>query len=126
ETLFDISSENAIGRKFRDLDISYRVEGLRARIEEVKTAHIPSRIEHATFTRRSGETVHAELTLIPMIEGHRIGAVAVSGSDATQSARLKEQLTRLPEHDSTGIQEMQSTNRDVETTNEEPRDSNEE
>ena len=126
ETLFDISSENAIGRKFRDLDISYRVEGLRARIEEVKSAHIPSRIEHATFTRRSGETMHAELTIIPMIEGNRIGAVAVYGSDATESARLKEQMTRLAEQHSTAIEELQSTNEELETTNEELQSTNEE
>ena len=119
EGLFDISSEHAIGRKFRDLDISYRVESLRARIEEVKSAHIPSRIEHATFTRRSGETVHAELTIVPMVEGNRVTAVGVYGSDTTESARLKDQTTRLAEQHSTAIEELQSTNEELETTVEE-------
>src|SRR5262249_23721957 len=126
EALFDISSENAVNRKFRDLDVSYRVEGLRARIEEVKSSHIPSRIEHATFTRRSGETVHAELTIVPLIEGNRIGAVVVYGTDATESARLKEQLMRLAEQHSTAIEELQSTNEELETTNEELQSTNEE
>jgi two-component system CheB/CheR fusion protein len=126
EGLFDISSEHAIGRKFRDLDISYRVESLRARIEEVKSAHIPSRIEHATFTRRSGETVHAELTIVPMVEGNRVTAVGVYGSDTTESARLKDQTTRLAEQHSTAIEELQSTNEELETTNEELQSTNEE
>ncbi len=126
EGLFDISGEHAIGRKFRDLDISYRVESLRARIEEVKSAHIPSRIEHATFTRRSGETVHAELTIVPMVEGNRVTAVGVYGSDTTESARLKDQTTRLAEQHSTAIEELQSTNEELETTNEELQSTNEE
>ena len=126
EGLFEISSEHAIGRKFRDLDISYRVESLRARIEEVKSAHIPSRIEHATFTRRSGETVHAELTIVPMVEGNRVTAVGVYGSDTTELARLKDQTTRLAEQHSTAIEELQSTNEELETTNEELQSTNEE
>ncbi|PYN98247.1 MAG: chemotaxis protein CheR [Candidatus Rokuibacteriota bacterium] len=126
ESLFDISGDHAIGRKFRDLDISYRVEGLRARVEEVKSAHIPSRIEHAMFTRRSGETVHAELTIVPMVEGNRVTVVAVYGTDATESARLRDQTTRLAEQHSTAIEELQSTNEELETTNEELQSTNEE
>src|SRR5207249_4914494 len=126
ESLFDISGDHAVGAKFRDIDISYRVEGLRARIEEVKSAHIPSRIEHATFTRRSGETVHAELTIVPMVEGNRVTAVGVYGSDTTESARLKDQTTRLAEQHSTAIEELQSTNEELETTNEELQSTNEE
>src|SRR5262249_46647967 len=98
ENLFDIPGENAIGRKFRDLDISYRVEGLRARIEEVKSAHIPARLDHVTFTRRSGELVHAEVTIIPMMEDNRVSAVVVYAADATESARLKHHLTHLAQH----------------------------
>src|SRR5262245_45216728 len=36
ESLFETPIANAVGRKFRDLDVSYRVEGLRARMEDVK------------------------------------------------------------------------------------------
>jgi two-component system CheB/CheR fusion protein len=39
ELMFGIPAGAAVGRKFRDLDVSYRVEGLRARIEDVKTRH---------------------------------------------------------------------------------------
>ena len=126
EALFDIPSESAIGRKFRDLDISYRIDGLRARVEEVKTSNIPARLEHVTFSRRSGEVVHAEVAIIPIIESGRLNAVAVYAFDATETARLKDQMTRLAEQHATAIEELQSTNEELETTNEELQSTNEE
>jgi two-component system CheB/CheR fusion protein len=38
EALFEIPIVHAMGRNFRDLDVSYRIEGLRARLEDVKVA----------------------------------------------------------------------------------------
>jgi two-component system CheB/CheR fusion protein len=124
--LFDIPIENAVGRKFRDLDISYRVEGMRSRIEQVKTAHIPVRMEDVTFYRRSGEIVHVELSVVPVLEANRVVAVAVHGADATDAARLKDQMTRVAEQHATAIEELQSTNEELETTNEELQSTNEE
>lgn len=126
ESLFDIPTETALGRQFRDLDISYRAEGLRARIEDVKTSHIPARLDNVTFSRRSGETVHADFAVIPVVEGMRVTAVAVYGIDGTESARVKEGMARLTEQHATAIQELQSTNEELETTNEELQSTNEE
>src|SRR5262249_10231352 len=55
EALFETAIANAIGRKFRDLDVSYRVEGLRARMEDVKSRQASVRMDALSFTRRSGE-----------------------------------------------------------------------
>jgi len=126
EALYDIPGDAALNRKFRDLDVSYRIEGLRARVEEVKTRHIPTRLENATFTRRSGEFVHADINIIPLLEGDRITAVVVSASEATEHARLKEQMSRVSEQHATAIEELQSTNEELETTNEELQSTNEE
>jgi two-component system CheB/CheR fusion protein len=126
EALYEIPGEAALNRKFRDLDVSYRIEGLRARIEEVKTRHIPTRFENAAFTRRTGELVHADIIIIPLLEAHRISAVVVSASEATEHARLKEQMTRVSEQHATAIEEVQSTNEELETTNEELQSTNEE
>jgi two-component system CheB/CheR fusion protein len=126
ETFYDIPGDGALNRKFRDLDISYRIEGLRARVEEVKSKHIPARLENVVFTRRSGETVHADIIIIPILEAHRIAAVMVSAADATEHARLKEQMSRISEQHATAIEELQSTNEELETTNEELQSTNEE
>src|SRR5262245_38797441 len=77
ETMFDIPIASALARKFRDLDVSYRVEGLRARIEDVKARHAVSRMDDVTFTRRNGDVIHADVTISPLFEAYRLIGVLV-------------------------------------------------
>ena len=126
ERLFDIPAGGAMGRKFRDLDISYRVEGLRARVEEVKSQHTTTRIEDAVFSRRNGDLVQADIWIIPVMEGLRPLGVAVSATEATEYVRLREQMSRIAEQHATAIEELQSTNEELETTIEELQSTNEE
>src|SRR5688572_6013030 len=126
EAMFDIPVASAIARKFRDLDVSYRVEGLRARIEDVKARHIPGTIEDATFSRRNGETVHADISILPLFEAYRLIGILVFAVEASEHARLKEQMGRIAEQHATAIEELQSTNEELETTNEELQSTNEE
>jgi two-component system CheB/CheR fusion protein len=125
-TLYDIPADAALNRKFRDLDVSYRIEGLRMRIEEAKAKRIPVRLDDVAFSRRSGEPVQAAITITPLIEGSRVTSVLVVADDATDYARLKEQMTRVAEQHATAIEELQSTNEELETTNEEFQSTNEE
>ena len=126
ETMFDVPIANAVGRKFRDLDMSYRVEGLRARIEDVKARHAASRMEDVAFTRRSGDLLHADITISPLFDGHQLIGILVYAIDATEQTRLKEQTARIAEQHATAIEELQSTNEELETTNEELQSTNEE
>src|SRR5215470_16197377 len=126
EAMFDIPMASALARKFRDLDVSYRVEGLRARIEDVKSRHSASRMDEITFTRRNGDMVHADITISPLFEAYRLIGVLVYAIEATEHARLKEQMARIAEQHATAIEELQSTNEELETTNEELQSTNEE
>jgi two-component system CheB/CheR fusion protein len=126
EGMFDVPVASALARKFRDLDVSYRVEGLRARIEEVKARHAPVRIEDVTFARRNGDLIHVDISIAPLFEGYRLIGVVVYGIEATEHARLKEQMARVAEQHATAIEELQSTNEELETTNEELQSTNEE
>ena len=126
EALFEIPVPNAVGHKFRDLDISYRVEGLRARMEDVKTRQTPSRLDDVTFNRRTGEVVHANVTIAPLFESYRFIGLLVSVKDASEYVRLKDQMSRIAEQHATAIEELQSTNEELETTNEELQSTNEE
>ncbi len=126
ELMFDIPPDGAIGRKFRDLEVSYRVEGLRARIEEVKVKQIPAQMEDLSFARRSGQFVHADIAILPLLEGNRITGVVVFATEATEHVKLKEQMGRVAEQHATAIEELQSTNEELETTNEELQSTNEE
>jgi len=126
EALLDIPRPNALARRFRDLDVSYRVEGLRARIEDVKARHAVNRMDDVTFTRRNGVAVHADITIAPLFEASRVVGVLVYATEATEQARLKEQMSRIAEQHATAIEELQSTNEELETTNEELQSTNEE
>jgi two-component system CheB/CheR fusion protein len=126
EALFEIPVASALARKFRDLDASYRIEALRARIEDVKAHHAQSRMDDVTFMRRNGDTIHADITIAPLFEGSRLTGVLVYATEATEHARLREQMTRVAEQHATAIEELQSTNEELETTNEELQSTNEE
>ena len=125
EALFEIPSVHAMGRNFRDLDVSYRVEGLRARLEDVKVRQATARMDGITLTRRGGELVHANIVIAPLFDAsHFLGAL-ISVDNATEHSRLKEQMMRIAEQHATAIEELQSTNEELETTNEELQSTNE-
>src|SRR5213594_1916283 len=117
EALLDIPTADALARKFRDLDISYRVEGLRARIEDVKARHAVSRMDDVMFTRRNGEAVHTDITIAPLFEASRFVGVLVYALEATEHARLKEQMSRIAEQHATAIEELQVANAELGTLN---------
>lgn len=126
EMLFETPGANTVGRKFRDIDVSYRVEGLRARMEDVKARQASVRMDDVTFIRRSGDVVHANITIAPLFDAYRFIGLVVSADDATGYSRLKDQMTRIAEQHATAIEELQSTNEELETTNEELQSTNEE
>ena len=126
EALFEVPARAAVARKFRDLDVSYRVEGLRARIEDVKARHTPGRMENVMLARRNGDAIYADITIGPLFEAHRLTGVVVFALEATEQARLKEQVSRVAEQHATALEELQSTNEELETTNEELQSTNEE
>jgi two-component system CheB/CheR fusion protein len=127
ELLFDIPAENAIHRKFRDLDISYRIDGLRSRIEEVKNTQGRVRMNDVTFPHRSGDTAHVGITVAPLHdERGRLSGILVCADDLTEQRRLREEIEHAAEQSATANEELQSTNEELETTNEELQSTNEE
>jgi two-component system CheB/CheR fusion protein len=125
--LYEIPAEHAVGRQFRDLDISYRADGLRARIEDVKAAMGSVRLDNITFNRRSGETVYLDVWIARVYDDRsRSAAILVAASDGTAVMRFREEIVRLGEQHATASEELQSTNEELETTNEELQSTNEE
>jgi two-component system CheB/CheR fusion protein len=83
-------------------------------------------MENTTFSRRDGREAHADITISPLSDGARPLGVLVFAVEATEHARLREQMTRVTEQHATAIEELQSTNEELETTNEELQSTNEE
>jgi len=127
EHLFEVPADGALGRKFRDLDISYRVDGLRARIEEVRTTQVHAQMQDVVFTRRAGDTMHVSVRIAPLFdERRRPTGVMISAHDMSNVSQLRAELDRLAEQSATANEELQSTNEELETTNEELQSTNEE
>jgi two-component system, chemotaxis family, CheB/CheR fusion protein len=126
-TLFEIPAASAMGKKFRDLDISYRIDGLRARVEAARNTQASSSMPDVVFTRRSGDLVHATIRISSLYDDHRrpVGVVICS-DDITDLGQLRDELDRVAEQSATANEELQSTNEELETTNEELQSTNEE
>jgi two-component system CheB/CheR fusion protein len=80
----------------------------------------PSPVYEVEWPAGSGEVIHLEVQILPLIEDNQalLGA-SISFTDVTRSRRYKEEL----EHANQGLEdayaELQSTNEELETTNEE-------
>jgi two-component system, chemotaxis family, CheB/CheR fusion protein len=125
--LYEVPAEHAIGRRFRDLDIGDRVEGLRARIEDAKGGLGAVRLPNVMVSRRSGETRHVDLC-VSRVDDDRSGtaAIVVAAWDVTAVARFREEIARLAEQHATAMEQLQSTNAGLQSTNEELETTNEE
>ena len=76
--------------------------------------------------RRDGSRFTPTSTITPLFEGGRLIGILVFAVEATEHARLSEQMIRVAEQHATAIEELQSTNEELETTNEELQSTNEE
>jgi two-component system, chemotaxis family, CheB/CheR fusion protein len=128
EGLYGIRREQAVGQRFRDLDISYRAEGLRARMEEVRRGAKAARLADVVFTGRADDTAHADVAIQPLFDASRrhVVGLLVSAVDVTAQLRLRDELVRMTEQHQMATEELQSMNEELETTNEELQSTNEE
>jgi signal transduction histidine kinase/CheY-like chemotaxis protein len=125
ETLFGLRAGDAVGRPFRDLDVSYRVAGLRAAVERVKAG---GGGEAVTEARPAGVShdAHARLSVTPVGTGQRLMAVLVCAEDRSEVAALAAQVHGLQDALETTREQMHQINEEMQTANEELHTVNEE
>jgi two-component system CheB/CheR fusion protein len=117
--LFDLRPDD-VGRPFQDLEVSYRPLELRSKIQQVYMERRPSQIYEVECPTASGEVVHLEVQLLPLVDDNQalLGA-SISFVDVTRSRRYKEELEQANQGLEDAYAELQSTNEELETTNEE-------
>ena len=119
EALFGVSSRD-VGRPFRDLDVSYRPIELRRFIEQTQVDRRPTRLTNVEFPRPAADTTHLEIQVNPLIDNDsRLLGVTLFFNDVTESRRLHDELEQTNRQLETAYEELQSTNEEMETTNEE-------
>jgi two-component system CheB/CheR fusion protein len=117
--LFGLSGRD-VGRPFQDLEISYRPAELRSAIEQVQKEARPLLIEQVDWTDGPEAVDCFDIHVVPLAEagGFNVG-VAITFIDVSLPRRLHEELEITNRDLETAYEELQSTNEELETTNEE-------
>jgi two-component system CheB/CheR fusion protein len=117
-TAFGIPEE-AVGRPFQDLEISYRPVELRSAIDEARSQGRPVRVPEVARWTPGGELSYLDVTVAPLgVDGQHIG-VALSFVDVTRHRKLQEELEHTHRELEVAYEELQSANEELETTNKE-------
>ena len=109
-----------VGRRFQDVEVSYRPVELRSLIEEALHDRRVLQVEGVERPLQNGGTQFLDVTVTPLTDpdGEQLG-VSVTFKDVSASNRLQIELTRSRQELETAYEEVQSTNEELETTNEE-------
>lgn len=109
-----------IGQPFRDLELAYRPEDLRSRIEQVLAERRPLLLSEVEWVTTPGPARYLDIELLPLMDtaGEMLG-VSIRFDDVTSRRRIGEELRLANQKLETALEEVQSTNEELETTNEE-------
>ncbi|GAA1305732.1 CheR family methyltransferase [Saccharothrix xinjiangensis] len=119
EIAFGLSHRD-IGRPLRDLEISYRPVELRAYVERSKVERRAIRIKDVEWSRSPGEVIWFEIHVNPLVHADNgLLGVTIVFHDVTAARKLLEELEHTNRQLETAYEELQSTNEELETTNEE-------
>ncbi|MBV9012142.1 MAG: PAS domain S-box protein [Pseudonocardiales bacterium] len=118
EALFGVSSRD-VGRPFSDVVLSYRPVELRRYIEQAHAERRMVRVADIEYVRGS-ETLCLDIEISPLADSDAgLLGVILSFHDVTEPRRLREELQQTNRQLETAYEELQSTNEELETMNEE-------
>jgi two-component system CheB/CheR fusion protein len=119
ETLLGVSARD-VGRPFRDLELSYRPVELRRHIEQAQLERRNTRISDVELVRSVSEKIHLEIQVNPLVDtGSALLGVTLIFQDVSEPRRLRDELEQTNRQLETAYEELQSINEELETTNEE-------
>ena len=118
-TLFGIT-ERDHGRPFQDLEVSYRPVELRSHISEAMATRESVWVRDVVSTQGRADPMFFDVQVTPLVDeaGTGIGT-SVTFIDVTHSRRMQDELEYTNKKLETAYEELQSTNEELETTNEE-------
>ena len=123
---FGISLQD-LGRPLQDLEISYRPLELRSLIEKVYTERQAHQLKDVPRSLPDATNQYLDVQLIPLQENDSdLIGVSISFTDVTRYHDLQTEVQRSNQDLETANEELQSSNEELETTNEELQSTNEE
>ncbi len=112
-------ADSDVGRKFVDLELSFRPVELRPALLEARESRQARRIPDVRWPR-SESTLYVDIDLIPLVD-HREGyaGTLITLTDVTRYHQVHHELEQTTKQLQAASEELQSTNEELETTNEE-------
>ncbi len=118
-TGFGLSARD-IGRPLRDVELCYRPVELRPLLERALAERQPVGVANVERSGPDGQTRYYDVLVTPLLDdGARPLGVAITFTDVTRYAQLREEVERSHSELETAYEELQSTNEELQTTNEE-------
>ena len=117
--LFGLNQRD-VGRPIQDLEVSYRPIELRAHLDEALSQRRSVWVRDVSLSRPSGDPLSLDVQVVPLHDetGTPLGATVIF-NDVTQYRQLQNELQVTNRQLETAYEELQSTNEELETTNEE-------
>ena len=104
----------------RDVELCYRPVELRPLLERALAERQPVGVANVERSGPDGQTRYYDVLVTPLLDdGRRSLGVAITFTDVTRYAQLREELERSHSELETAYEELQSTNEELQTTNEE-------
>ncbi|WP_374970406.1 CheR family methyltransferase [Terrabacter sp. BE26] len=111
--------ETDVGRRFLDLDLSFRPIELRPALQESRKSRQPRRLRGVRWTHQSPPP-YVDIDLVPLVDlGEGYAGTLVTFSDVTRYQQVHRELEQTTKQLQAASEELQSTNEELETTNEE-------
>jgi two-component system CheB/CheR fusion protein len=119
ESAFGLSTRD-IGRRLRDLEVSYRPVELRAHVEQAKVERRSALVQDVQWLRPGADPVWFEIHVNPLIDSENgLLGVSIVFFDVTSTRVLFDKVVDTNRQLESAYEELQSTNEELETTNEE-------
>jgi two-component system CheB/CheR fusion protein len=113
-------SERDIGRPFQDLEVSYRPAELRSHLATVRESRVSAWLRDVEWHRSVNERLVMDIQIVPLADARtRLLGCAIMFNDVSRFRQLQDELEATNRQLETAYEELQSTNEELETTNEE-------
>jgi len=113
-------SERDVGRPFQDLEVSYRPAELRSHLATIRDSRTAVWLRDVDWHRSAHERLVLDIQLLPLADARgRLLGTGIVFNDVSRFRQLQDELEATNRQLETAYEELQSTNEELETTNEE-------
>jgi two-component system CheB/CheR fusion protein len=113
-------TEHDLGRPFQDLEVSYRPAELRSHLGSVRDSRSIAWLHDVEWHRSANERLVLDIQLVPLVDPRgRLLGTSIMFNDVSRFRQLQDELETTNRQLETAYEELQSTNEELETTNEE-------